>query len=171
MVRIPDEWLNAVLFLGTRASNAVEELPRWKGTGFVLSAPGGSAPGGRELYLVTARHNIEGARQEGNLWLRQNTADGRSISVEVDPNGPWRFHDDATVDFAIASPSALGDFAFPFAMATEQILTFYLVGIIRSHWDERPSGAPADLPRPEWLNRGIAAITPATGIAEMLETG
>jgi hypothetical protein len=49
-------------------------------------------------------------------------------------------------------------------------VSFYLIGIIRSHWDERPFDAPPELPRREWLNRGIAALTPATGILEMLET-
>jgi len=48
--------------------------------------------------------------------------------------------------------------------------SFYLVGIIRSHWDEKPANAPADLPRREYMNRGIAAVTPATGILELLET-
>jgi hypothetical protein len=255
-VKIPNEWLDAVFFLGTRAGHADVGVPRWKGTGFVLSHPDELTPGVRHLYLVTARHNIEGARAEGNLWLRLNTAGGQSVVVEADPYGRWRFHDDETVDIAMADPSAIGEFTFPFALATEQIFTahdaevldfgigselltmglfgnregtghnipvirtgivsampgeliddgtghgpysgylaeilsmgglsgspvffhatsgtemprtsFYLVGVIRSHWDERPPGALQDLPRPEWLNRGIAAVTPAIGIAEML---
>lgn len=258
-MKIPDQWLDAVFFLGTRAANSVEGAIHWKGTGFVLSHPTELGAAVRSLYLVTARHNIEGARAEGNLWLRLNTGDGQSVVLESDPNGPWVFHPDETVDIAIAEPSAMGAFSFPFALASEQIFTahdakvldfgigselltmglfgnregtghnipvvrtgivsampgeliddgtghgpysgylaeilsmgglsgspvffhatsgtemprtsFYLVGIIRSHWDERPPGALQNLPRPEWLNRGIAAVTPAIGIAQMLGTG
>jgi len=253
MVRIPDEWLDAVLFLGTRSTKGTI---RWKGTGFVLSTPKEHLPGVRHSYFVTARHNIEAARREGGLWLRFNTAE-RAVVVEADPYGPWVFHDDDTVDLGIAAASAIGEFAFPFTLATEQIWTeedaagidfgigsevftmglfgnregternvpvirtgiiaampgelvddntghgpyraylaeilsmgglssspvffhatrgtkfprvsFYLIGIIRSHWDERPIEAPSDLPQREWLNRGIAALTPASSIAQMLD--
>lgn len=258
MTRIPDEWLDAVFFLGTRSYAGHVDHPRWGGTGFVLTAPNEFLPGARHLYLVTARHNIERALQDGNLWLRFNTAEGRAIMVETDPGGPWVFHDDETVDVAIANPAAVSDLRLPFALSTEQIFTeheaevfdfgigselltmglfgnregverntpvvrtgivaamlgeaiddgtgygpyraylaeilsmgglsgspvlfhptagtefpkvsFYLLGIIRSHWDERPPETPSGLPRREWLNRGIAAITPATAITDMLGT-
>jgi hypothetical protein len=254
-MRIPDEWLDAVFFLGTTVGENGAEAVKYKGTGFVLSAPSESASA-RQLHLVTARHNIEGARKEGNLWLRVNTRDGRSISIETDPGRPWVFHHDPSVDLAIAAPSDLGDFSFHQAMSTEMILTphdtdvfnfgigselltiglfgsregevknipvirtgivsampgepisdgtshspyrgylaeilsmggmsgspvlyhptsgtefprvsFYLVGVIRSHWDEKPPDASADLPRREYVNRGIAAVTPASGLQEML---
>lgn len=257
-MRIPDEWLDAVFFLGITTTEGGVATVGYGGTGFVLSAPNEFSSTLRRLYLVTAAHNIEAARAVGNLSIRVNTRAGGSIVVEADPFGPWAFHDDPTVDIAMAAPSVLSEVDLHFAIAQEQILTahdvevldfgigselvaiglfgsregeaknipvirtgivaampgepidddtghgpyraylaellsmgglsgspvffhptrgtefprvsFYLVGIIRSHWDEKPPNAPADLSRREWINRGIATVTPATGILEVLES-
>jgi len=44
----------------------------------------------------------------------------------------------------------------------------FVLGMVRSHWDERPPGSDRELPRPEWLNRGIAAVTPIGDVLEVL---
>jgi hypothetical protein len=255
-MRVPDEWLDAVFFLGVKRTSGSEETIRFGGTGFCISVPNEFGPATlRRLYLVTDRHNIEAARDAGNLWIRVNTREDSSVLIETDPWELWTFHEDERVDLAVASPDGLGA-AFYYTMSQEMILTeedaqafdfgvgselltiglfanregqarnvpvlrtgivsampgepiadgtphspyvgylaeilsmggmsgspvyfhptrgtkfprvsYYLVGLIRSHWDERPPGAPFDLPRHEWVNRGIAGITPATRILEML---
>jgi hypothetical protein len=44
----------------------------------------------------------------------------------------------------------------------------FVLGMVRSHWDERPSGALKNLPRREWISRGIAAVTPISGVVDVL---
>ena len=256
-MRVPNEWIDAVFFLGVNRRVAGEESSRYGGTGFCLSVRNEFGPPSlRRLYLVTVRHNIEAAQRAGNLWIRVNTRDGRSVLIDTKAWDAWTFHDDETVDLAIASPAGIGDL-FHFALSAEMILTghdteafgfgvgdelltiglltnragdgrnipvlrtgsvsampgepiadgtphspyvgylaeilsmgglsgapvlfkptsgtefprvpFYLVGLIRSHWDERPPEAPFDLPRREWVNRGIAGLTPAIEIQRMLD--
>jgi hypothetical protein len=258
-MRIPDPLLDAIFFLGVDNDGSGADSVKYGGSGFVLSAPNEFYPSLRQLYLVTARHNIDSARRAGRIWIRINTATA-SILFEPDPSIPWVFHEDPAVDLAIATavvPEEAAGAVGTSPIGTERILSshdvqvfnfgpgsdlvtiglfsnregearnipvirtgivsampgepigdstgngpyvaylaeilsigglsgspvfyhptsgtafptvsFYLVGLIRSHWDELPPDAPPDLPRREWMNRGIAAITPATRILEMLE--
>ncbi len=79
-MRIPDEWLDAVFFLGTSSSENAVEIVKYRGTGFVLSAPNEFAPPLRRLYLVTAAHNIEGARKGGQPLDSSEHTGGRLYS-------------------------------------------------------------------------------------------
>ena len=54
-------------------------------------------------------------------------------------------------------------------MTTEWNQPSFVLGLVRSHWDEKPPFSPKALPRREWLNRGIASITPINGVMEVLE--
>jgi hypothetical protein len=46
----------------------------------------------------------------------------------------------------------------------------YLIGLIHGHWDELPPGAPPDLPQRDWLNRGMALVTPIQGVVDIVHS-
>jgi hypothetical protein len=104
-MRIPDEWLDSVFFLGIeRPGEDGTQRVVYGGTGFYVRVVNELDPDLHRLYLVTARHNIEDSRKEaGRLILRVNTDDGGSVSQEISKFG-WTFHDDPTVDVAVVGP-------------------------------------------------------------------
>jgi hypothetical protein len=46
----------------------------------------------------------------------------------------------------------------------------YLIGLIHGHWDELPAGTSSDLPRRDWLNRGMALVTPIEGVIDIVHS-
>lgn len=277
-MRVPDEWLSSVCFLGLDMSHDDVFGTRYMGTGFYFSIENEFDASIGHLYLVTDRHTIEGAQASaGALVARLNTEDGASVTTELSKLD-WTFHDDPTVDLAVlgirftgadsrraeivrlhpdvcldaeqtkrydigagSEISVIGMFHprrgeernIPIvrsgvisAMPSEPIYdesaihgpyTAYLVevlslaglsgspvfvhaiagphhrhpqrpvdagtvevstqwdqhsfvlGVVRSHFDERPSERAEEVPRPEWINKGIAAVTPIERLLEMLQ--
>jgi hypothetical protein len=108
-MRIPDEWLKAVFFLGmerTRRGVVHKELV---GTGFYYQVDNEFDASLHRIYFVTARHVIEGAQSErGSFHIRVNTEDGGSIWAETSKTD-WVFHDDRTIDVAVLAPTFAQD--------------------------------------------------------------
>ena len=44
----------------------------------------------------------------------------------------------------------------------------YLLGLIYGHWDERPAEPFRNLPQRDWINQGIAIVTPVERVLEVL---
>jgi hypothetical protein len=44
----------------------------------------------------------------------------------------------------------------------------FLLRIVRSHYDERPAEPFQELPRPAWINKGVAAVTPIQVVLDIL---
>jgi hypothetical protein len=107
-MRIPDELLDCVCFLFVKDSRTGYEVDKYAGTAFFVQYP--SEKSGNYIYLVTARHCIEKARQMfGNLYLRVNAKAGGTKSYKVEAE--WFYPEDAAVDVAI----------LPWAPATAEI--------------------------------------------------
>lgn len=274
-MRVPDEWLSAVFFLGSDVHRKGAVETRYRGTGFYFSMENEVDPSLDRLYLVTAKHNILGARQDsGPLYIRVNTEDGASAKTTLAKKN-WVFHKDPTIDVAVLSVDFRGpedgprlEYAYvhselclsdetatdyivgigsdvavvglfaqregvkrnipivragviaampgepiddgtgpPYRAYLAELLSIgglsgspvfvlpdagrqhrhpserigdrirthtewnqpaFLLGLVRSHWDEAPLEPYANLPRGEWMNRGIAAVTPISGVLDVL---
>jgi hypothetical protein len=98
-MRIPDSWKDSVCFLCTKQSTGVYH---YGGTAFFVSVPGEQDPSFAFIYIVTAKHCIEKARQSlSRLSLRLNRGE-KAIFVEESAclQDTWIFSD--TADIAIA---------------------------------------------------------------------
>ncbi len=94
-MRVPETVRKCVLFIGVRD---VDGSITYGGTAFVVLVPG---TGNKSFgYLVTAKHTLDflGDRP---FVMRLNLRDGTSVILDATVDH-WSFHDDATVDAAVA---------------------------------------------------------------------
>ncbi len=81
-MRVPDEVLGCVVFLYYQSAIG----PRQAGTGFFFSMPH-DVPRWSSMYVVTAKHVIEGIRQhstDATVYLRVNSKQDGAIFVKSD---------------------------------------------------------------------------------------
>lgn len=94
-MRIGEQVLSSVFFVCAKDSKGNY---RAKGTAFLMAFP---KVGYRESYLVSARHVIEAARDDGGyLYLRANTKDGQVVYVPISADEWWKPNDEG-VDIAV----------------------------------------------------------------------
>jgi hypothetical protein len=104
-MRIPDEWLSAVFFLGMDRTRGGLIHKVLVGTGFYFQVDNEFDPSLHRIYFVTARHVVEGAQSEpGSFHVRVNTEDGGSIWAETSKTD-WVLHEDPTIDVAVLAPT------------------------------------------------------------------
>jgi hypothetical protein len=110
-MRVSDEVLKCVVFLGTGKNEAGKDHFRYGGTGFIVGVKSVVHTNIHYLYLVTAKHVVIGAEKEGELVIRANTKDGKYILFSA-KNAPWIYPSDTTVDVAVCqfSPPATLDY-------------------------------------------------------------
>lgn len=121
-MRVPEVIKDCVVFLGrTRAIDKQLHEVELTGTGFLVGQPSEFDQQSRFLYLVTAKHVIDGL--QGDLCgVRINTVDGGSELLSPGPK--WWFHpNDPTVDIAVV-PFGLSRETFAFtSIPTESFAT------------------------------------------------
>jgi hypothetical protein len=101
-MRVPDDFLQSVGFVGVKYTKDGRDVFRIGGTGFFVSVASVKYPNEIEFnYFVTARHNIERASRIGPIFVRLNTKDGRLAYVEI--TRQWEFPDRSAVDLAVLS--------------------------------------------------------------------
>jgi hypothetical protein len=101
-MRLPDEFLRSVVFLGQREVEHGKEKLHLGGTAFVVGVPTREPPVDYHLYLVTARHSI--FELEGMDYLvRANTKEGCFKEIPISGNEKWWFHptEETSVDVAV----------------------------------------------------------------------
>ena len=131
-MRLPDEILECVFFLGVEATRNGRTGLLYGGTGFFVSMPSGLYDR-HFVYMVTARHCIERAsRLGGPVYVRLNTTRGGVADVRVD--GQWNFHENEGIDVAVlgfAPPTDLIEYkCLPISMfATHEFINQCEVGI------------------------------------------
>jgi len=129
-MRIPDNWKNSVCFLCTKQDTGAYH---YGATAFFISVPGEQDPNFEFIYLVTAKHCIESARQTvSRLSLRLNRGEKAVFVEERDCiKDTWIFSD--TADVAIARFSGGTGFSIDWieydGFLTESILQQYDIGI------------------------------------------
>jgi hypothetical protein len=132
-MRVADEFLHCVVFLGAKISRDGVERFHLGGTGFFVSIPG-TDPDSLLVFLVTAKHNIEKAKQfgDGDIYLRMNTVDGRYGLMKVAM--PWHYSEDEAVDIAVLAitpPHDVFEYRHIFldTFASEEVLGEHGIGI------------------------------------------
>lgn len=132
LMRVSEELLDSVIFLGTEASSGKVTL---RGTAFLISVPSERVPNGSFTYLVTARHNIRKAEASGEQFvLRVNMKDGNAETVVIDGLRWFSPENDAS-DIAVSS--MVGDLVdhisyrrIPRVMfATEEAIDKHSIGV------------------------------------------
>lgn len=133
-MRVPDKLTTSICFLCTKRHGDEEERYTHRGTGFFVSIPSEKFKDQVGFaYLVTARHNIVKASQEGSdLYVRVNTKDGATYIKIVDE---WYYPDSDAIDVAVLPFSGRTGLNFtatalPLAMfATNEVVKKYFIGI------------------------------------------
>lgn len=141
---VPDNVRKSVVFLGYQMHSGEMRLA---GSAFFLGTEidGGQAT---DVFLVTAKHVIEGIRKLGllDVHIRANRTDGQSV-WEKYAISEWDIHPDPSVDVAILQigvPQAWDHLVIPLSMcATRQKLQehevglgdeVFIVGLFRHHF-------------------------------------
>jgi hypothetical protein len=99
-MRVPDEVLKCVVYIGRRTTSAETGLyeDRYGGTGFIVFIPESSGAG-IFTYIVTARH-VAAAVRGSEFCVKANLKVGGAVTV-VGREDLWCFHPDPAVDVAV----------------------------------------------------------------------
>lgn len=92
-MRIPDEFLKCVSFLGVETPQGFEAM----GTAFIVTVESEAMPQRFYPYLVTAKHCLVNAAGRP-LILRMNTKAGGSHLVRINSDSGWMFSEDPSAD-------------------------------------------------------------------------
>lgn len=96
-MRVPQQILDSVAFVCTRA--APDGSFNFGGTAFFLSMASEAKAGARFCYLVTAKHNVQKAKDAGQLFISINTRDGAGGALEITQD--WFYPEDEGIDVAV----------------------------------------------------------------------
>jgi len=94
-MRVPDEVLECVCFLCVNDRGTY----KYGGTGFFITIPSEKHTNIKYVYIVTAKHCVERAKQYGALYLRLNTLNGKAEMIEVKRD--WFYPLDESSDVAV----------------------------------------------------------------------
>jgi hypothetical protein len=98
---IPDEVLKCVTFVCVEVTNNGQNHYVPGGTGFLVSVPSQESSGVHYIYLVTAKHNIEGIAGN-NSAIRVNSKDGKVLDVPITKETRWFEHpNDPNIDVVV----------------------------------------------------------------------
>jgi len=128
-MRLKDNILECVAFICVQRT--IEGVARYEsiGTAFFMSVDSKTLPHVAYVYLVTAKHLVDGGEQ---LYLRMNTIGGAFELIRLDAN--WLFSQDQSVDLAVL-PFAPDKQIFEYKtadctmLATESKLAEHSIGI------------------------------------------
>lgn len=134
-MRLPEELLKCVVFLGKRSTQGAMETVRLGGTAFVTAMPFEDGSKNYHLYLVTARHSI--LELQGAPYLaRVNTKDGRYKEIALAADEGWWFHpttpqsvDVAVKPWALADDDATGHFRIDESLLTDEMRNDTGIGV------------------------------------------
>jgi hypothetical protein len=125
---IPQEVMKSVVFVGYKPYAGSETV---SGTAFIIARKGDHL---QFVYLVTARHVIDGIRDKGldSVYIRVNKKSGDAEWKQTAVKN-WHNHPDGKqVDVAVASFTLTDDlqhFAFLLdVMVTQEVITEYQIG-------------------------------------------
>ena len=100
MFRLPDQVLDCIGFLCVDAPTPDGPRKRYGGTAFFVQVRCSHPPNIWFVYLVTAKHNVERAKEEGRpLFVRVSRKGGGVEFIEI--RAEWTFAEDPCVDVAV----------------------------------------------------------------------
>jgi hypothetical protein len=98
-MRLPDEILECVGFIGVQVvGDGVSDI-KLGGTGFFVSLPSKASDNVAYVYFVTAKHCIAEAERLGKIFIRLNTVNGEYEYIPV--RDGWLYPEDPSVDLAV----------------------------------------------------------------------
>jgi hypothetical protein len=128
---VPDRVRKCVVFIGYQMADGT---PRLAGSGFFVGRDDGTNAA-TSVFLVTARHVIEGIRRLGinDVFVRANTIAGTTTWAKCD-GSDWRFHPTSpNVDVAVLRtgiPDGWDHLILPTSMcATDDLMSRHEVGL------------------------------------------
>jgi hypothetical protein len=148
MQKVPDEVRKSVVFIQFNSLNGAQTC----GTGFLVSMPLEGMSGKFFVYVVTAKHVIEGIRQstkDQKVFLRFNGKKPEKPIITAETSlSDWHYHPtDNSVDVAVMQVVLTDDFDFltiPLSMAvTDQVVIeenigagdeVFLTGLFHNHY-------------------------------------
>jgi len=98
-MRVPEEILDCVAYIGFRQEADETDQIRLIGTGFFVSIPS-VISGVSYVYLATAKHCVVKPLAMGELFIRLNTIDGTCEYLRLDSRN-WLFSEDEASDIAV----------------------------------------------------------------------
>jgi len=133
-MRVPDNAIESVAFVCIKGIDNGVEHYTIGGTAFFVSIPSETDPDIGYVYLVTARHCIDAAKEAGNLYIRVNLKAGGAALVQGDPYAFETPPDDdpADVAFALAAPPTSHFRYVPVGadiLATDELITEKQIGL------------------------------------------
>lgn len=132
MIRVPEEHLKSVVFLCVdKENNEGKTIRTPSATGFYVRVP--LSKDAWVVYLVTARHCIDEARQYGKLYVRTNLKTGVYEDAETIPES-WHAHPSADVSAIPISSIKLPDSVKPQDLDQRSVAIESFVGS-RPHYD------------------------------------
>jgi hypothetical protein len=120
-MRVPDEVLKSVVFLGKREYKGSKEVLEFGATAFLVQVPFERADEGGYLYLATAHHAAEKLAGR-DFEIRINVRGGHAALLKGHEGVKWWYHPDRSVDVAVLdfNPPPEADFK---AIPTSMFLT------------------------------------------------
>jgi hypothetical protein len=130
-MRVRDNLTQCVCFLCVQKQENGRNVLQYGGTAFFVSVPSDANPDHGYIYVVTAKHCIERAKNSGDLFLRINTQDGGFELIRV--TSEWDYPDNEAVDLAVLReqlPDTLEYTPIPMEMfATNEVIQREQIGI------------------------------------------
>jgi hypothetical protein len=130
-MRVRDNLTQCVCFLCVQKREQDRTMLHYGGTAFFVSVPSNAASGGQYIYVVTAKHCIEKAKNSGDLFLRINTQDGGVELIKM--TSEWDYPDNEAVDLAVLReelPDTCEFTSIPMEMlATDEVIQREQIGI------------------------------------------
>ena len=105
-MRVPDEILSAVVFVGRVVQKGSNQDRVLLGTAFIVSVPSEKDKDSGYLYVVTAKHVANSLSLGGTWFIRTNAKNGGILNVDVLGPAKWLSHptEPNCVDAAVICP-------------------------------------------------------------------
>ncbi|HLK60047.1 MAG TPA: hypothetical protein VKU00_26035 [Chthonomonadaceae bacterium] len=130
-MRVPEPIRDCACFLCTQRRDNGNPIYEYRGTAFFVSMPSDEMAGVEHLYLITAKHNIEKAKEKGDLFVRLNKTSGGVEFIKV--ASEWVYPDNDASDVAILAADFGEEYDFSYLpsemFVTEDIIAETGIGI------------------------------------------
>jgi hypothetical protein len=131
-MRVRDNLKQCVCFLCVQKQKHGRNIMEYGGTAFVVGVKSEVKPDSSYIYVVTAKHCVEAAKNSGDLFLRLNTLEGGVELIKI--QSEWIYAENEAIDVAVLADTVpLDRFEYipvPEAMfATDEIIQKNQIGI------------------------------------------
>jgi hypothetical protein len=98
-MRVNDNLKRCVCFLCVQKQKDGQNILEYGGTAFFVGVKSEVQPDSSYIYVVTAKHCVEAAKNSGDLFLRLNTLNGGVELIKV--QSEWIYAENEAIDVAV----------------------------------------------------------------------